>query len=169
MRTPARHGVTVWGEAGQAISYLSQRPDGIPRFGADYRGGINIFRARGATLGQSHPGRFAEFNFDGVYLSRFDHNLLGYWQLRPGYRLPNRGGLQAQADWNFNLTAGRNRDYWGNFVELGPGIRLRVPGVTPPMNFSVDVLRGVHLSNKFNPGRPNYYDVRIGVWYSFAR
>lgn len=169
MRTPTRHGVTVWGEAGQAISYLSQRPEGTPRAGADYRGGINIFRARGATLGQSHPGRFAEFNFDGVYLSRFDHNLLGYWQLRPGYRLPNRGRLQAQAYWNFNLTAGRNRDYWGNFVEAGPGIRIRVPGVTPPMNFSVDVLRGVHLSNKFNPGRPNYYDVRMGVWYSFAR
>ena len=106
---------------------------------------------------------------DGVYISRFDDNVISYWQLRPGYRLPNRGALKAQVFWNFNVTADRNRAYWANFVEFGPGLRLRVPGVTPPMDFTIHVLRGVHLINKFNPRRPNYYDIRVALWYSFAK
>ena len=168
VRTPTRHGVTLWGEAGEAINYLSDRPPGVPRAGPDYRGGVNWFRAWGPTLGAPRPGRFVESNFDGVYLSRFDHNVIGYFQLRPGYRLRPRGDLNAQVFWNFNLTFDANRAYWANYVETGPGFRMRVPGVSPPMDFSVSVVRGVHLQNAGNPRRPNYYDVRVGLWYSFA-
>ena len=33
----------------------------------------------------------------------------------------------------------------------------------------IHFLRGVHLLNEFNPRRPNYYDLRVSLWYSFAR
>ena len=169
LRAQPYRGVTLWGEAGQAISYLDKRPPGVSRMVPDYRGGLNWFRANGATLGSGVPGPFFETNLDGVYISRFDDNAIAYWQLRPGYRLPNLGAFKAQIYWNFNATVDINRAYWANYVETGPGVRLRVPGVSPPMDFSVHVLRGVHLVNQFNPRGPNYWDVRLALWYSFAR
>ena len=169
LRTETHRGLTAWGEAGEAISYLGTRPGGVPRAAPDYRGGVNWFRNKGATLGGREPGTFYEMNVDGVFISRFDNNAIAYGQFRPGYRLPDHGALKAQVFWNFNATVDRNRAYWANYVEVGPGVRLRVPGVTPPMDFMVQVLRGVHLVNEFNPRRPNYWDVRLSLWYSVAR
>ena len=163
------HGLTLWGEAGESFSYLGATPDGVPRAAPDYRGGANWFRARGATLGGDEPGAFYEANVDVVYVSRFNDDVLAYSQFRPGYRLPNRGLLRSQVYWNWNITSDTSREYWGNYVETGPGIKLRVPAVAPPMDFSVDFVRGVHLSNRGNERGPNYFDLRIGVWYSFTR
>jgi hypothetical protein len=33
----------------------------------------------------------------------------------------------------------------------------------------VDLLRGFYLLNQGNPFRPNYTDLRIGLWYAFSR
>ena len=168
LRSPTRHGITLWAEAGEAFNYLNNRPPGVPRAGPDYRGGINFFRAAGPTLANRWSGKFIEMNVDGVYVSRFDDNVVGYWQLRPGYRPAPRAGFNAKLYFNLNLTADTRRQYWANYAEFGPGIRLRIPNVSPPMDFSVNVVRGVHLRNRFNPRRPNYWDVRVGLWYSFA-
>ena len=169
LRAPLKRGITAWGEAGQAISYLRDRREGVPRSAPDYRGGLNWFRARGASLGANEPGRFQEMNVDAVYVSRFNDDVLFYGQYRPGYRLPNRGPLKVQAYLNFNLTTDTQRAYWANYVEVGPGFRVRVPGAKPPMNFSLDWLRGVHLSNQGNLRGPNYFDLRASLWYSFSR
>jgi tetratricopeptide (TPR) repeat protein len=163
------HGVTLWGEAGESFSYLGVTPDGVPRAAPDYRGGANWFRARGSTLGGDEAGLFYEANVDLVYVSRFNDDVLAYSRFRPGYRLPNRGLLRSQIYWNWNVTADTSREYWGNYVETGPGFKLRVPAVAPPMDLSVDFVRGVHLSNRGNERGPNYFDLRIGVWYSFTR
>jgi hypothetical protein len=169
LRAPLRRGVTLWGEAGESISYLRTRPDGIPRAIPDYRGGLSWFRARGPTLGSGEAGFFQEMNLDAVYLSRFNHDALAYFQYKPGYRLPNQGPLKAQIYLNWNLVADSSREYWANTWETGPGIRMRVPGVRPPMSFSLDFVRGVHLSNRGNTRRPNYFDLRAGLWYSFSK
>jgi tetratricopeptide (TPR) repeat protein len=166
LRTEIHPRLVLWAEAGEAFHYLGNRPPGVPRAGPDYRGGLSWFDSRGATLGGGEPGRFVETNVDAVFVSRFDDNTIGYLQLRPGYRLPGRGALQAQVFWNFNVTADLKRLYWANFVETGPGLRLRVPGVSPPMDLSVSFVRGVHLVNAFNPRRPNYFDLRVSLWYS---
>ena len=79
LRAQPYRGVTLWGEAGQAISYLDKRPPGVSRVVPDYRGGVNWFRAAGATLGSGVPGMFFETNIDGVYISRFDDNAIAYW------------------------------------------------------------------------------------------
>ena len=156
----------LWGEAGETLHYLGNRPPGEPRAGPDYRGGLSWFESRGATLGGGEPGRFFEANADAVFVSRFENNTIGYLQLRPGYRLPGRGALRAQVFWNFNVTTDVKRLYWANFVETGPGLRLRVPGVSPPMDLSISFVRGVHLVNEYNPRRPNYFDLRVSLWYS---
>jgi tetratricopeptide (TPR) repeat protein len=168
VRAPLAHGVSLWAEAGEAISYLGERPPGVPRAGPDYRGGLNWFHGRGAHLGGRRSGFFHEINFDGVYVSRFDDDWIAYSQFRPGYRLPTMGAVRAQLYWNFNVTVDRNRAYWANFVETGPGVRLRLGGRDHPLDFSINFLRGVHLINDYNPRRPNYYDLRIGLWYSMA-
>ncbi len=47
VRTPTRRGVTLWAEAGQAISYLGERPAGVPRAAPDYRGGLSFAEIAG--------------------------------------------------------------------------------------------------------------------------
>ncbi len=158
--------VVLWAEAGETFHYLGKRPPSEPRAGPDYRGGLSWFESRGASLGGNEPGRFLEANADAVFVSRFENDTIGYLQLRPGYRLPGRGALRAQVFWNFNLTTDVKRLYWANFVETGPGVRLRVPGVSPPMDLSISFVRGVHLVNRYNPRRPNYFDLRVSLWYS---
>ncbi len=169
LRLPIARSATLWGEAGQSFSYLGELPPGTRRSMPDYRGGLNWFRGRGATLGGDEAGKFYEANLDAVYVSRFHNDFLAYAQLRPGYRLPTRGPLRAQVYVNFNLTADTSREYWANYVEFGPGVRFRVPKIHPPMNFSVDFVRGVHLSNSGNLRGPNYFDLRAAIWYSFTR
>ena len=169
LRAPLRHGVTLWGEAGESFSYLKTRPNGIPGAAPDYRGGLNWFRSRGPTLGSNESGFFQEVNLDALYMSRFNHDVLAYFQYRPGYRLPSKGPLKAQVYINWNLVADTSREYWANTWETGPGIRVRIPGIRPPMSFSLDFVRGVHLSNRGNTRRPNYFDLRAGLWYSFSR
>jgi tetratricopeptide (TPR) repeat protein len=168
VRAQIRPRLVLWAEGGETFHYLGKRPAREPRAGPDYRGGLSWFHSRGASLGGSEPGRFLEANADAVFVSRFDNNTIGYLQLRPGYRLPGSGSLRAQVFWNFNLTIDAKRLYWANFVETGPGLRLRVPGVSPPMDLSISFVRGVHLINDFNPRRPNYFDLRVSLWYAMG-
>lgn len=168
MHTVPWNGLTLWGEAGEAASYLRQRAPGTPRLGPDYRGGVSWFRNMGASLGAENPGLFAELNVDAVFLSRYANNVISYWQMRYGYRLPQLGWLRSQLFWNSNITFDRRREYYANFVEFGPGLRFRVPGVHPPLDLTISALRGVYLINDFNPRKPNYYDLRVGLWYSVA-
>jgi hypothetical protein len=83
--------------------------------------------------------------------------------------LPDLGPLRLQLLWNAHLTLDRRREYYANFVEHGPGLRFRVPGISPPVDVTVSGLRGSYLVNRFNPRPPNYYDLRVALWYSVSR
>ncbi len=151
--TPWR-GLMAWFEAGEALRY--QIPHGetgtaLP----DYRGGISYTNAlRG-------PRRlFAETNDDGVFISRFGNDSLLYSQNRTGRTF----GENVQVYWNWNVTVDATGEYWANTVETGPGVRFRLN----PLQFTVNFLRGAYLVNQSNPYRPNFNDVRIGVWYAFT-
>lgn len=163
LRYPLARGVTLWGEAGQAISYLGRRLDGGVMM-PDYRGGVALFRGWGPGVQPGRRGRLLEAGADTVWLSRFERNILTYAQTRLGYSLAGED-WQLQALWNFNVTADTRQQYWANFVESGPGLRLRVPGLPPGMMLRADLLRGVMLRNRFNPLPPNFWDVRAGFWY----
>jgi tetratricopeptide (TPR) repeat protein len=161
------HGATGWFEAGEAVKYLGSRKDvgaAIP----DYRGGISY----GKAIGHAVPGNrgwFAESNDDAIFVSRFADDFLLYSQNRTGYTPASFEdfGLQTQFYWNYNATTDSQRQYWANFVETGPGLRFKVQPL-PKMLFSVNFLRGAYLLNEGNPRRPNYFDLRVGVWYAFT-
>jgi hypothetical protein len=146
---PPWKGATVWFEVGRAVSY-----QGGPTQ-SDQRGGLSFAKT-------VHRRRlFAETTDDALYVSRFNKDTIAYTQNRIGWTLSD----SLQAYWNINGTADLKREYWANTAETGPGVRWRYEAV----QFSVNFLRGVYLLNEANPYRPNYNDVRIGVWYAFTR
>jgi hypothetical protein len=155
------HGVMAWGEAGESMGYLSGHA--LP----DYRGGVTFSRSRGENIFSKERGLFWETNDDVVYVSRFDKDTLGYTQNRVGYT-PVTLPLQTQFFWNFNLTGDLKSQTWANFGETGPGVRFHWAGTPQPLTLSVSALRGFYLINKDNPHRPNFNDVRIGVWYALT-
>lgn len=68
-----------------------------------------------------------------------------------------------------NLTQDVKRQYWADTVEMGPGLKLRLPWMPPNVYLATDFLRGVYTNNLSNPRRPNYYDVRISLWYAITK
>jgi hypothetical protein len=97
-----------------------------------------------------------ETNLDGLYVSRFDHDLLVYSETRLGLRYMY---------WNLNATVDAKRQDWANFVETGPG--LRAP-IARSMYLTFNALRGRYLIE--SPARrPGFNDLRAGMWYSFVR
>ncbi len=164
------HGITGWFEAGAAVKYLATRTD-VGAAIADYRGGASYAKGFGHLLNSS-KGLFFETNADGVFVSRFQNDLMLYAQNRAGYTFAETeglGGLQAQLYWNANGTTDRLRQYWANYVETGPGLRFRFRNMPKSMLLSLNFLRGVYTVNDYNPRRPNYYDLRAGFWYAFTR
>ncbi len=155
------HGVFLWGEAGNAISYVNGHK--LP----DYRGGLSASRSFGHALRGESAGPFADTTLDAVFVSRFNNDMMLYSQSRGGYTFGS-GGLRAQAFWNANLTLDDQRQYWANFVETGPGIRFTASFLPPSMYFTVSALRGAYLVNAGNPRGPNFNDIRAGVWYAFS-
>lgn len=156
------HGATLWFEGGIAKSYLNATS------WSDYRGGLSYTRTRGAALGGEGTGWFLETTADAVYISHFNEDFINYAQSRFGYTRPV-SAARAQAFWNDNVTFDVKRQYWSNFVETGPGVRVHPPGLPPPVWINLSAVRGVYLRNEGNPGRPNYNDVRIGIWYAFTK
>jgi Tfp pilus assembly protein PilF len=152
---PTWHGLMAWFEAGEALRYQiphGQTGSALP----DYRGGITY-----ANIVRGAHHLFAETNDDGVFISRFDNDTLAYSQNRTGRTF----GENFQIYWNWNATVDAKGEYWANTVETGPGVRFRLN----PLQFTVNFLRGAYLVNQSNPYRPNFNDVRIGVWYAFTR
>ncbi|MGH9673407.1 MAG: tetratricopeptide repeat protein [Bryobacteraceae bacterium] len=168
LATRSWRGLTAWGEAGSSVSYLGRRQD-VGRAVPDYRGGLSFGRGFGRLLGAESSGAFAETHKDGVFVSRFQNTFLLYSQNRFGYTFASTGALRLQLCWNANVTADVKRLQWANYVETGPGIRFRWTTLPPSMFFAVDILRGAHTINTGNPRRPNFNDIRVGVWYAFTR
>ena len=144
-------------------------PRNAARFMPDYRGGFSYGKGVGNLLTKGSHGLFAETSLDGVFISRFANDSLLYSQNRAGYtlRAAETSAFHGQLLWNVNVTADAQRQYWANYIETGPGARFRFDN--SPFLFSVSLLRGAFLVNQFNPRRPNYSELRVGVWYAFTR
>ena len=168
MATLPWRGMTGWFEAGEAVKYLPSRTD-VGAMIPDYRGGVSYAKGFGHLMNSS-KGLFFETNDDAVFVSRFQDDMLYYSQNRAGYTfasLEGFGGLQAQLYWNGNATADRLHQYWANYAETGPGLRFRFRDLPKSLLFSVNFLRGAYTINLDNPRRPNYFDLRVGIWYAF--
>ncbi len=162
-------GVTGWFEAGEAIKYLGSRKD-VGAMIPDYRGGLSYARGFGHLLAPSSHGLFAETNADGIYVSRFNRDMLLYSQNRAGYTLRSaeNTGFHAQLYWNWNATLDRKGEYWANYIETGPGVKFRFQPLPPSVVFSVNAVRGNYLVREGNPRGPVFYDLRAGFWYAFT-
>lgn len=156
------HRATFWFEAGVATGYL----DGL--HWSDYRGGVSYARTRGASLAGESKGWFLETTGDSVYISHFGEDVINYAQARAGYTAATRG-IRVQTFWNHTLTLDVRRQYWANFTETGPGIRVHPPGLPAPVWINLSAVRGVYLRNEGNPRRPNFNDIRLGIWYAFTK
>jgi Flp pilus assembly protein TadD len=167
VRTSTWKGVMAWAEAGQAIRYR-QRND-VGRMIPDYRGGINFSRSFGRNLGAEGPGIFFETLNDGIFVSRFNNNVLLYSQNHIGYTMPKFGPLEWQLFWNANLTKDYKNEGWANFGELGPGLKFRVDGMPKSLALTVSMLKGTYLQRDANPNGPHFTDLRAGIWYAFTR
>src|SRR5262249_35759494 len=143
------HGAMLWGEAGSAIGYLTGHVQ------SDFRGGLSFARTQGKRW-------FVDTALDALFMSRFQNDGLVYLQNRVGYAR-NAGSVNLQFYWNANATVDAKRQYWANFVEMGPGLRIRTRLPDFPV-FSIGLLRGVYTVNQDNPRRPNFFDLRIGLW-----
>ena len=143
--TDTWRGARAWFEAGTALGYVKFHV--VP----DYRGGLSYAR---------RFGQFADTTLDAIYISRFDHDSLVYSQSRVG-----RIAGPLQLYWNANLTFDAKRQYWANFVETGPGIRM---SLMPASYLTLNFVRGAYLVNQDNPRRPNFTDLRAGFWYAFS-
>jgi len=161
IRTVPWHRVTLWAEAGWAVSYISGHA--LP----DYRGGFNTARGVGHSLTAEQGGWFADATLDGVFVSRFGNDFLVYDQMRAGYTLGPKS-FRTQIYWNWNLTVDVHSQYWANFGETGPGVRLHQGSMPLSMFLTCSLLRGAYLINEGNPRRPNFNDLRAGVWYAFS-
>ncbi len=166
--TKTWHHLMGWAEAGEAIKYLPFRHDigaAIP----DYRGGVNFAKGFGTLLNDRNSGWFYETTAEANYISRFSKDWIFSSQHRGGRTLHFGSSLTAQALFNVNYTHDIKNQYWANTVEMGPGLKLRMPFMPPNVYFSADLLRGVYTNNQYNPRRPNYNDVRVGFWYAVTR
>ena len=80
-----------------------------------------------------------------------------------------RDGFKVQPFWGSNLTFDAKRQYWANFVEMGPGFRFHPPRTPPSLAITVGIVHGVYLNNEGNPHGPNFNDFRVGVWYALTK
>lgn len=163
-------GATGWFEAGESLRFNPTFAD-PGRLIPDYRGGVSFVKGLGHLLAGGSHGLFAETNDDGIYVSRFNKDTLLYSQNRAGITLKESealAGLHTQFYWNANATVDAQGQYWANYVETGPGFKFKFEGSRVPLLFSVNFLRGAYLINQNNPQRPNFNDLRIGVWYAFT-
>ena len=137
----------------------------------DYRGGVSYAKGFGHLMNGA-KGRSSKPTTTASSSAAFENDMLLYSQNRAGYTFAPAegfGGLQAQLYWNGNATADRLHQYWANYVETGPGLRFRFQRLPKPLLFSVNFLRGAYTVNLGNPRRPNYFDLRVGIWYAFSR
>ncbi len=160
--TKQYRGAMAWFETGTAVSYLRRE------HWRDTRGGVSWSRNRGASLGSPENGYFFEATADSVFVSRLRNDLITYSQNKAGYRT-KLAGIPTQIFWSASMTFDARRQQWANFAEIGPGFRLHPPGLPPSVTLTVSAVRGIYTINDGNPRRPNFNDVRAGVWYAFTK
>jgi hypothetical protein len=74
----------------------------------DYRGGINMARYFGKSLGTESGGLFEPATLKALFIRRFGNDFLVYQQTRFGYTW-GRKLIRAQLYWNANFTVDDQR------------------------------------------------------------
>ena len=159
------HNAMAWAEAGAAIRYSASPQTGFQV--QDYRGGVSYARGWGRLMGSEAQGWFAETHGDGVFVSRFNNDVIAYSQNQLGFTVRPFAGFRMQVYGNANLTADARWQAWAHFAEAGPGLRLRWATLPPALVFSVNALWGNYSREMYQPIAR--HDIRVGFWYALTR
>jgi len=154
----------AFAQIGPAVNLLD---DGRERTVSDARAGLlavlEMARCRphagGARL---HLLPCAEGYGEGVYVNRFDHNVIGFARARAGATWAVTGPVAWQLLAEARGAVDRNADYWNNFVDGGLGPRWRLLGAVP-----LDLFAGVHAGRY--TGRDNVDPLPDPRWYADVR
>jgi tetratricopeptide (TPR) repeat protein len=164
-------GTNLYAEAGTAVSLLSQPTHG--RAVPDYRAGLTWFRSWGTSFTGDAGLHGRELSLTGSaysdvgFYSRYDHNVIGYLQVREGLNLPTARLLPVQVLAAVNFLGDSNGNFYNNVIEAGPDLRLapfrRLLGVW----IEAQYLRGIYTRHDLaNPYGPRYEDVRVFLIWS---
>ncbi|MFZ4776196.1 MAG: tetratricopeptide repeat protein [Terrimicrobiaceae bacterium] len=111
---------------------------------------------------------FVEAGGDAAYYTRLP-DFIAYLQFRQGFRLLQFGKAAAFDAYAMeNLTFDSKGNYYDNFVEAGPGVRLvTAPVKATTLSTNIEYLGGAYLGRNANNTRgstgPTYSDFRITV------
>jgi hypothetical protein len=134
--------VGIWAQAGPAFNLLE---DGRERISFDGRIGIagaiesDDCRMRGYDGVRTLVGPCVEGYGEIVYVSRFNHDVVGTLRGRAGYGLLLTGPVLWQPLIEVRALGGKNGDYYNNRAEVGLGHRWRL--LEP---FVLDLITTVH-------------------------
>ncbi len=149
--TKVWHGLTAWAEGGGNIGGIR---------GMDARAGLFHSLSRGRQLNEESSGLFWQAANSANYASRFGNDVIFSTQHRLGYSFH-----RFQAGIVMGAAVDSLRQYWANYLEAGPTVRIQLPWL--PASASVDFVRGRNYVLTGNPRLPNYWDFRVSLWYAF--
>jgi hypothetical protein len=157
--------VGLFGQVGPAMRLVD---DGVrDAVQLDVRGGVVVSWASAACYLQGgiiEAGTWcAEFYSEGVYTSRFDHDVQGFARSRVGFTYAETGPVSWQMYWELRAALDLNGDYYDNLMESGMGPRWRL---NAPIR--IDLLVGGHAGSYLwrenrdpAPADRQYIDVRL--------
>lgn len=159
------HNLFGWVEAGEAVKYFPSAHDFAT---PNYQGGLVYAKSFGTLLGSKNSGFFYENTGDAKYVSQFDKDWFLISQNRFG-RTFHIGSTSAQLLLNATYLYNFKNEYWADYFEMGPGIRIHLRWMPPNVYAMTDLIHGVYTNNLGNPRKPNYNDIRVGFWYAVTK
>ena len=161
---PARGPIWLYAEAGGARALLSDSKNSLTR---DIRAGAYVILAHERQLGDGSNVRLlTDLSGDVSWYERFDKNVIGYMQLREGFRV---GSLATKAvDFFARGWVGYDSraDFFNRAAEIGGGVALR-PG--HGFVFLVEGIAGRFIMEPPAATNRRYHDWRFTAVYGWRK
>jgi len=164
LRVAGRY-IGFFGQVGPAMKLVD---DGVSdTVQLDVRGGVVLSWSSAACFLQGgivEAGTWcAEVYSEGVYTSRFDHDIQGFGRSRVGFTFFDTGPVSWQMYLELRAALDLNGDYYDNLIESGMGPRWRL---NAPIR--IDLLVGGHAGTYLGrqnidpvPANREYIDLRL--------
>ena len=154
----------AFGQIGPALALVD---DGGDRLRLDARLGMFLAVASQGCAGAAGGGfRLApclESYGEATYVSRYDHNVIGFGRARAGFSYLATGPVRWQLLGELRAAVDRNHDYYNNLADVGLAHRWRLMAAVP-----FDLLLGAHAGRFLGvsgrdplPARRGYVDLRL--------
>jgi hypothetical protein len=153
----------AFGQVGPALALVD---DGRERLRLDARLGLFLSVASAGCAGGGPGFRVVpclESYGEATYVSRYDHNVIGFGRGRAGVSYLSTGPVRWQMLGELRAGVDRNQDYYNNLADVGLAHRWRLMAAVP-----FDLLLGAHGGRFLGmsgrdplPARRGYLDLRL--------